>query len=89
MPTPKLDENSIQQLKAAVRGRIIEPTDKDYDDARKVYNAMIDKKPRLIVRCFDVADVIASVNFARENGRLPRFEAAGTTPAGWVSPTTH
>src|SRR5260370_41983792 len=77
MPTPKLDENSIQQLKAAVRGRIIEPTDKDYDDARKVYNAMIDKKPRLIVRCFDVADVIASVNFARENGRLLAIRSGG------------
>ena len=82
MPTPKLDENSIQQLKAAVRGRIIEATDKDYDDARKVYNAMIDKKPRLIVRCFDVADVIASVNFARENGRLLAIRSGGHNAGG-------
>jgi FAD/FMN-containing dehydrogenase len=82
MPTPKLDENSIQQLKAAVRGRIIEPTDKDYDDARKVYNAMIDKKPRLIVRCVDVADVIASVNFARENGRLLAIRSGGHNAGG-------
>jgi FAD/FMN-containing dehydrogenase len=82
MPTPKLDENSIQELKAAVRGRIIEPTDKDYDDARKVYNAMIDKKPRLIVRCFDVADVIASVNFARENGRLLAIRSGGHNAGG-------
>jgi len=82
MPTPKLDENSIQQLKAAVRGRIIEATDKDYDDARKVYNAMIDKKPRLIVRSFDVADVIASVNFARENGRLLAIRSGGHNAGG-------
>src|SRR6266478_6436184 len=82
MPTPKLDENSIQQLKAAVRGRITAPTDKDYDDARKVYNAMIDKKPRLIVRCFDVADVIASVNFARENGRLLAIRSGGHNAGG-------
>ena len=82
MTTSKLDENSIQQLKAAVRGRIIEPTDKDYDDARKVYNAMIDKKPRLIVRCFDVADVIASVNFARENGRLLAIRSGGHNAGG-------
>ena len=82
MPTPKLDENSIQQLKAAVRGRIIEPTDKDYDDARKVYNAMIDKKPRFIVRCVDVADVIASVNFARENGRLLAIRSGGHNAGG-------
>jgi FAD/FMN-containing dehydrogenase len=82
MPTPKLDENSIQQLKAAVRGRIIEPTDKDYDDARKVYNAMIDKKPRLIVRCVDVADVIASVNFTRENDVLLAVRSGGHNAGG-------
>ena len=82
MPTPKLDENSIQQLKAAVRGRIIDPTDKDYDDARKVYNAMIDKKPRLIVRCVDVADVIASVNFARENNVLLAIRCGGHNAGG-------
>ena len=82
MPTPKLDENSIQQLKAVVRGRIIEPTDKDYDDARKVYNAMIDKKPRLIVRCADVADVIACVNFARENRLLLSIRGGGHNAGG-------
>jgi FAD/FMN-containing dehydrogenase len=82
MPTPNLDDNSIQQLKATLRGRIIEPTDKDYDDARKVYNAMIDKKPRLIVRCVDVADVIASVNFARENGRLLAIRSGGHNAGG-------
>jgi FAD/FMN-containing dehydrogenase len=82
MPTPKLDDNSIQQLKATLRGRIIEPTDKDYDDARKVYNGMIDKKPRLIVRCVDVADVIASVNFARENGLLLAIRSGGHNAGG-------
>src|SRR5882724_13416668 len=82
MPTPKLDENSVQQLKAAVRGRIIERTDKDYDEARKVYNAMIDKKPRLIVRCVDVADVIRSVNFARENDLLLAIRCGGHNAGG-------
>jgi FAD/FMN-containing dehydrogenase len=82
MPTPNLDDNSIQQLKATLRGRIIEPTDKDYDDARKVYNAMIDKKPRLIVRCVDVADVIASVNFARENTLLLAIRSGGHNAGG-------
>jgi len=82
MPTPKLDDNSTQQLKATLRGRIIEPTDKDYDDARKVYNAMIDKKPRLIARCVDVADVIASVNFARENTLLLAIRSGGHNAGG-------
>ena len=44
--------------------RLIQPGDADYDEARKVYNGMIHKKPRLIARCADVADVIRSVNFA-------------------------
>ena len=65
-----LDQDSINNLKASLRGSLIEPGAADYDAARKVYNAMIDKKPRLIARCVDVADVIASVNFARENKLL-------------------
>ena len=82
MPTPNLDDNSIQQLKATLRGRIIEPTDKDYDDARKVYNGMIDKRPRLIARCVDVADVIASVNYARENTLLLAIRSGGHNAGG-------
>src|SRR5260370_18441810 len=82
MPTPKLDDNSIQQLKATLRGRIIEPTDKDYDDSRKVYNGMIHKRPRLIARCVDVADVIASVNFARENTLLLAIRSGGHNAGG-------
>jgi FAD/FMN-containing dehydrogenase len=82
MPTPNLDDNSIQQLKANVRDRIIEPTDKDYDDARKVYNGMIHKRPRLIARCVDVADVIASVNFARENTLLLAIRSGGHNAGG-------
>jgi hypothetical protein len=40
---PNLDENSVSELKAKLRGRLIEPADKDYDEARQVYNAMIQK----------------------------------------------
>src|SRR5436190_15813081 len=82
MPPPYQDEKSIQELKATVRGRIIEPTDKDYDDAREVYNAMIDKKPRLIARCVDAADVIACVNFARENNLLLAIRGGGHNAGG-------
>ena len=59
-----LNEDSITELKRSLRGRLIQPGDADYDEARKVYNGMIHKKPRLIARCADVADVIRSVNFA-------------------------
>ncbi len=55
---------------SSLRGRVIGRNHPDYDEARKLYNAMIDKRPLLIARCADVADVIASVNFGRDN-KLP------------------
>ena len=77
-----LTDNAVSELKSRVRGSIIEPGDAGYDDARKVYNAMIDRKPRLIVRCADVADVIASVNFARENRMLLSIRCGGHNAGG-------
>jgi len=77
-----INENSIQDLRTNIRGEIITPTDKGYDDARKVYNGMIHKKPRLIVRCTDVADVICSVNFARENNVLLSIRSGGHNAGG-------
>ena len=61
---------------------MIEPDDQGYDDARKVYNGMIDKKPRLIARCADVADVIRSVNFAREHDLLLAIRGGGHNAGG-------
>ena len=55
-------------LAELLRGEVIGEHDAGYDDARKLYNAMIDKRPRLIARCVDAGDVIAAVSFARENG---------------------
>src|SRR5256714_4542997 len=77
-----LEEDSIAELRAKLRGRVIEPGDSDYDDARKIYNAMIDKKPRLIARCADVADVISSVNFARKHGLLLAIRSGGHNGGG-------
>jgi FAD/FMN-containing dehydrogenase len=77
-----LGDNSTEELKTKVRGGVIGPADKDYDDARKVYNGMIHKRPRLIVRCADVADVIASVNFARENRLLVAIRGGGHNAGG-------
>lgn len=54
----------IEELRAGFRGEIIEPGDQSYDSARRVYNAMIDKRPRWIARCSDVADIIDAVRFA-------------------------
>ena len=65
-----------------MRGTLVQPGDADYDRARKVYNGMIDKRPRLVVRCADVADVIASVNFARNNKLLLAVRGGGHNGAG-------
>lgn len=54
------------ESKPSVRGELLRKGDPGYDDARKIYNAMIDKRPALIVRCVDVADVIECVRFARQ-----------------------
>jgi hypothetical protein len=77
-----LNETSIQDFRATLRGGIIEPQDEGYEDARKVYNAMISKRPRMIVRCADVADVIQSVNFARENELLLSIRSGGHNAGG-------
>jgi FAD/FMN-containing dehydrogenase len=77
MPT-----QSIDQLKAAFRGELIQPGDAAYESARKVYNGMIDKRPRLIARCVDVADVIAAVGYGRENGLLTAIRGGGHNGAG-------
>ena len=66
----KLDETAVQTLRSQVRGELIRQGDGAYDEARKVYNGMIDRRPALIARCVDAADVIACVNFAREQ-KLP------------------
>jgi FAD/FMN-containing dehydrogenase len=59
---------AVEALKAGLRGELIQPGAPAYDAARSVWNGMIDKRPALIVRCAGVADVIDSVNFARDNG---------------------
>src|SRR5947199_10605696 len=62
-----LNEMEVQELVSRMRGEVLRPGDAGYEQARQVYNGMIDKRPALIARCVDVADVIAAVNFAREH----------------------
>jgi FAD/FMN-containing dehydrogenase len=61
-----LEDIVVQELASHLRGMLIRPSDAGYEQARQVYNGMIDKRPALIARCRDVADVMAAVNFARE-----------------------
>lgn len=60
-------EDAIIKLKEGLRGRLIDRHHADYEDVRKLYNGMIDKRPLMIAQCADVADVVASVGFAREH----------------------
>lgn len=74
-----LDVNAFRER---FRGQVLGPGDEGYDRAREVWNAMIDRRPALIARCVGAADVIAAVNFARENGLLVSVRGGGHGVAG-------
>jgi FAD/FMN-containing dehydrogenase len=67
---PNLSKEAIEGLRTATRGQVFVPDEAGYDEARTIWNAMIDRRPAMIVRCAGVADVRRAVNFAREQ-RLP------------------
>jgi hypothetical protein len=77
-----MHQDVINQFKDQLRGELIAPGDAHYEDARKVYNAMISRKPRLIARCADVADVITAINFGREHGLLVSVRGGGHNAGG-------
>src|SRR6185503_13188020 len=79
------DAKSIAELRAAIRGTVLQPADVDYCAARVVWNGMIDRSPRLIVRCEGVADVIATVNYARRHGLLVAVRGGGHHVAGYAT----
>jgi FAD/FMN-containing dehydrogenase len=83
LPTTRsVSEDAITALADSLHGNLIQAGEAGYDEARAVYNAMIDKYPALIVRCRDVADVIAGVNFARDQGLLLSIRGGGHNGAG-------
>jgi FAD/FMN-containing dehydrogenase len=75
-------DNNIATFATEVRGDVLRRGDAGYDDARRVWNGMIDRHPALIVRCSGTADVIACVNFARENKLLLSIKGGGHSFAG-------
>ena len=77
-----LSQGSLDSLKASLRGPLIEPGDAAYETARKVYNGMIDRRPRLIARCADVSDVITALRFGRENSLLTAVRGGGHNAGG-------
>src|SRR5689334_24863600 len=83
MTTSAIATHAYEDLAAAMRGSLITPGDPGYDQARAVYNAMIDKRPAAIARCRDVADVITCVRFAREHGTEITVRGGGHSVAGF------
>jgi FAD/FMN-containing dehydrogenase len=73
---------AVGEFKSRLRGQLLRPDDEGYETARKVYNGMIDRRPRWIARCFNVADVIASVHFARDNDILVAIRGGGHNAGG-------
>ena len=90
MPTEELinvkgsvvKEDHIQQFRTTFRGELIRPGEEGYENARKIWNASVDKHPGIVARCLGVADVVAAVNFARENELLVAVRGGGHNVGG-------
>ena len=78
-----IDEASVNDLKTSFKGEIYRPFDPGYDEHRKVWNGSIDRHPGLIVRCTDVADVLAAVRFGREHELLTAVRGGGHSFPGF------
>ena len=77
-----MHQTDVSEFRNRLRGELIEPADERYDAERQVYNAMIDRRPRMIVRCADVADVMAAVRFAHEQGIQVCIRGGGHNAGG-------
>ncbi len=77
-----INNQNWMSFEGAFRGDLFRPGDDGYDGARRIYNAMIDKKPAIIARCANVADVIRAVHFARDNNLLTAIRGGGHNGAG-------
>jgi FAD/FMN-containing dehydrogenase len=77
-----LDPEALQAFVTGVRGRVLQPGDDGYDDARLIWNGLIDRRPALIAQCTGAADVVDCVNFARDHGLLLSVRGGGHNVAG-------
>ena len=80
--TVDIAADALQSFKAAFKGPLLTADDPAYEDTRKVWNAMIDRRPGLIARCTGTADVVQAVRFARQHGLLDSVRGGGHNIAG-------
>jgi FAD/FMN-containing dehydrogenase len=77
-----LDENLISDFKSQIRGEVVLPADPSYDEVRQIWNAMIDRRPGMIVRCAGASDVMQAVTLAREHKLVLAVRSGGHNIAG-------
>ena len=77
-----VDEDASQRLEREISGSVVQPGDDAYDEARRVFNGMIDRRPRLIVRCLNEADVATAIAFARDHSLAVAVRGGGHNVAG-------
>ena len=82
MAVPRLDQAALDELRERMTGSVVLPDDAAYDEARRIFNAMIDKRPALIARCANAADVAAAVDFARATDTPVSIRSGGHGIAG-------
>lgn len=78
----KIGQEAIQALASSLRGDLLTPDSPGYDEARTIWNAMIDRRPAMIIRCAGVADVMRAVAFARHHQARVAVRGAGHNIAG-------
>lgn len=78
----QVDASAVQSLRTQLQGPLLTPSDAGYDEARSIWNAMIDRRPALIAQCSSADDVAAAVNFAREHTLLVAVKGGGHNIAG-------
>ena len=77
-----MNQKSVDELRARLRGPLLTPSDPGYEDSRTVWNAMIDRRPALIARCLGIADVATCLSFARERNLPLSIKGGGHNVAG-------